>query len=90
VLYSIQVYWSSILILPKKIIRSIEQRFNRCLWSGSDSSIARAKVAWDMICTPKTEGGLGLKRVEEWNKAAIMRHIWNLFAKTGSFWVAWV
>lgn len=29
-------------------------------------------------------------RVEEWNKAAILRHIWNLFARTGSIWVAWV
>lgn len=36
VLYSIQVYWTAILILPKKIIRAIEQKFNRFLWTGKD------------------------------------------------------
>lgn len=52
VLYSIQVYWSSIFILPKKIIRLLEQKFNRYLWSGTDSVKARVKVAWDLICVP--------------------------------------
>lgn len=52
VLYSIQVYWSSIFILPKKIIRLLEQKFNRYLWSGTDFVKARVKVAWDLICVP--------------------------------------
>jgi len=33
---------------------------------------------------------LGIKKLEEWNRAAIMRHIWSLLAKAGSLWVAWV
>jgi hypothetical protein len=40
---------------------------------------------------PKKERGLGIKKLEEWNKATMMRHIWSLFAKAGSLWrVAWV
>jgi hypothetical protein len=39
---------------------------------------------------PKEEGGLGIKRLEVWNKASMMIHIWNLFARAGSLWVAWV
>jgi hypothetical protein len=39
---------------------------------------------------PKKEGGLGIKKLEEWNRAAMMRHIWSLFVKAGSLWVAWV
>jgi hypothetical protein len=31
-----------------------------------------------------------LKRVEDWNLAAMMRHIWNIFARAGSLWIAWV
>jgi hypothetical protein len=38
---------------------------------------------------PKQEGDLGIKKLEEWNKAAMMRHIW-LFAKARSLWVTWV
>jgi hypothetical protein len=47
-------------------------------------------VLWKVVCTPKKEGGLGLKMIEDNNKASILKHIWNLFAQGGSLWVAWV
>jgi len=84
------VYWISIFILPKKIIRAIEQKLNRFLWNGKDEGIARAKVSWNMLCLPKEEGGLGIKKLEEWNRAAMMRHIWSFFVRSGSLWVVWV
>jgi len=90
VLYSLQVFWSGIFTLPKKIIRDISQRFNQFLWNGKDSDSAKAKVAWSDVCFPKKEGGLGLKNLEVWNRTSILRHIWNLFACAGSIWVAWI
>jgi hypothetical protein len=90
VLYSLQVYWTSIFILPKKVINAIEHKFNRFLWNGKDVEAAKAKVAWNDICFPKKEGGLGLKRIEVWNKTSMLRHIWSLFARSGSLWVAWI
>lgn len=36
-------------MLPKKIILSIEQKFNRFLTS-SGSMHAKGKVAWDSVC----------------------------------------
>jgi hypothetical protein len=47
-------------------------------------------VAWEKLCCPKSEGGLRLKRLEEWNRTAMLKHIWSLFAQSGSIWVAWV
>lgn len=41
-------------------IKLLDQKFNRSLWGGTDSHIARAKVVWDEICVPKRKGGLGL------------------------------
>ena len=50
-------------------------------------STTRAKVAWDQVCLPKKEGGLGIKRITEWNKIALLRHIWNLCNDSdGSNW----
>jgi hypothetical protein len=90
VLYTIQIYWSNIFILPKKVIRLIEQKFNRFLWNGSDASAAKAKVSWDALYVPKTEGDLGLRKLEDWIRTSILKHIWNLFTKAGSLQVAWV
>jgi hypothetical protein len=90
VLYTIQIYWSNIFILPKKVIRLIEQKFNRFLWNGSDACAAKAKVSWDALYVPKTEGDLGLRKLEDWIRTSILKHIWNLFTKAGSLRVAWV
>ena len=61
------MYWSSIFILPKKVIKAIEYYFNHYLWQGKCTSRGGIRVAWDKVCLPK-KGGLGLKRVEDWNR----------------------
>jgi hypothetical protein len=66
------------------IIKTIEQKFRRFLWNGSDNWL------WECICAPKKVEGLGLKGIVEWNKVACLENIWNLFAEAGSVWVAWV
>jgi hypothetical protein len=45
VLYSLQVYQSGLFILPKQILKEINQKFNRFLWNGKDGSFAKAKIA---------------------------------------------
>jgi hypothetical protein len=47
-------------------------------------------LLWTDLCYPKKEGGLGLKDLEVWNHASMLRHVWNLFARSGSIWVAWI
>jgi hypothetical protein len=42
------------------------------------------------VCYPKREGGLGLKNLEVWNQTSMLRHVWSLFARSSSIWVAWV
>lgn len=56
VLYSLQVFWSGIFILPKHFIHEITPKFNRFMWNGKDSVYAKAKVAWSELCFPKKEG----------------------------------
>jgi hypothetical protein len=89
VLFSLQVFWSNVFILPKAVTRLLEQKLNSFLWCGKDEP-AKAKLSWSKVCLPKKEGGLGLKRLEVWNKSATLRHIWNIFAQSGSIWFAWV
>ena len=61
------------------------------LWKGNTSSIGGAKVAWDDLCLPKEEGGLGLPNPFEWNKAQILYYLWLVVRKDeSSLWSSWI
>ncbi|XP_028077369.1 uncharacterized protein LOC114279339 [Camellia sinensis] len=91
ILFSMQVYWSSLFILPKKVVKSIESLFRSFFWSGCELRKYGAKVSWKHVCSPKYEGGLGFKSIEVWNKAAVGKHIWFLFSGgEQSMWCQWV
>ncbi|GJT98864.1 RNA-directed DNA polymerase, eukaryota, reverse transcriptase zinc-binding domain protein [Tanacetum coccineum] len=49
-----------------------------------------AKVAWESVCLPKTEGGLGLRKLNVFNKALISIHIWSILSLKESIWVKWI
>lgn len=59
VIFSMQVYWSSLFILPKKVLSAIQQSLRRFLWKGSSLDKGGCKVAWSDICSPFSEGGFG-------------------------------
>ena len=85
VLYNKKVYWSNIFILPKKVIKLIKQQFSS--FYGVEV-ITHEVSSLEFNILTKSEGGLGLKRVAELNKATIMRHTWTIFAQVGSIGMA--
>jgi hypothetical protein len=89
-LFSMQVYWSSMFILPTSIIRNIESSLAAFLWKGTSLTHTVAKVAWATVCYPLEEGGLGIKNIKTWNKAATLKHVWRLLTEETSTWAAWV
>ena len=90
VLFSIQVYWSSMFIIPCSIIKKLESIFSAFLWRGASLSPVGAKVAWQNICYPLREGGLGIKSLKTWNQAATLKHIWRLLTNKESLWTMWI
>ncbi|GJV36669.1 hypothetical protein Tco_1409146 [Tanacetum coccineum] len=59
VLSSMHIYWASVFILPAGIIHDIEQLMCGFLWCKGEMQRGNAKVAWEDLCLPKLEGGLG-------------------------------
>ncbi|GKC24984.1 polypyrimidine tract-binding protein homolog 2 isoform X1 [Tanacetum coccineum] len=45
-----------------QLIRSLMRGF---LWSPSSLKKGRSKVAWEVVCLPKNEGGLGIRRLKD-------------------------
>ncbi|GKC11881.1 hypothetical protein Tco_1008663 [Tanacetum coccineum] len=50
----------------------------------------KAKVAWDVVCLPKDEGGIGVKHLDLFNKALMSSHVWKLLVRKDSLWVKWI
>uniref|UniRef100_A0A803PTB6 Reverse transcriptase zinc-binding domain-containing protein n=1 Tax=Cannabis sativa TaxID=3483 RepID=A0A803PTB6_CANSA len=78
------------MIMPKKILKSIEAICRAFLWKGRAAFHWAGAVAWDDVCQQKKDGGLGIKRSEEWNKAAMCKYIWVIANKQESLWLRWV
>ncbi|XP_026443516.1 uncharacterized protein LOC113343598 [Papaver somniferum] len=67
---------------PRKFILQCERAICNFIWSG-DSNINRVVVvAFDKICCPFEEGGLGLTRMATMNKALIMKLWWKIHNST--------
>lgn len=60
------------------------------MWTGADLKHTGAKLNWDDVCKPLEEGGFGIRRLGEWNRASILKYIWAIRAKKDSLWVKWV
>ncbi|GJZ73239.1 hypothetical protein Tco_0637385 [Tanacetum coccineum] len=90
VLGSMHVYWASVFILPSCFLLDIEQLMRVFLWCQGKMMKGKSKVAWKVVCLPKSEGGLGVRRLELFNKALIISHIWNLLSLKQFLWVKWI
>nr|GFB85588.1 hypothetical protein [Tanacetum cinerariifolium] len=85
----------------KELIDKVQNRVND--WKNKSLSIAgrlqliqsvlgnmsrgKAKVTWDAFCLPKQEGGLGIRRLDHFNKALMVSHVWKLLSLKESLWV---
>ncbi|KAL0288245.1 UNVERIFIED_CONTAM: hypothetical protein Sradi_7102000 [Sesamum radiatum] len=76
VLSSLHMYWSSVFILPKAVIKVIKRRMRDFLWKGVSGS-EQAKVSWVQVCKHKEEGGLGIPRVGDGGQFSLWGDIWH-------------
>ncbi|XP_074266141.1 uncharacterized protein LOC141588607 [Silene latifolia] len=79
-----------IFILPKTVLWRIEAVCRGFLWHGTDQKDGPALVAWDNICKPTNQGGLGFKKLYEWNVASVGKYVWWIENKADHLWVKWV
>ncbi|GJY46647.1 hypothetical protein Tco_0435710 [Tanacetum coccineum] len=77
-------------VLGVGVSHSPQQLVRGFLWCNGEYKRGKAKVAWDDICLPKREGGLGLRSLEVFNLALMTTHIWNVVSNKEYLWVRWI
>ncbi|GKD32326.1 reverse transcriptase domain, reverse transcriptase zinc-binding domain protein [Tanacetum coccineum] len=60
------------------------------LWCQGDMKKGKTKVAWEVVCLRHREGGLGIRRLADFNVALMTTHIWCILFNKESLWVQWI
>ena len=90
ILFGMHNYWSMHFMLPKAVLKKIQSLFCKFLWGGSSDNTKLVKVSWSVCSLPKLEGGLGLRDLCSWNKAACLHQLWRILQPTDqSLWLIW-
>jgi hypothetical protein len=66
----------------------VDKYRKHCLWRGTDL-IAKSppKSAWEIVCIPKKEGGLGVINLRVQNEALLLKNLHKFYNKLDIPWV---
>ncbi|GAU43299.1 hypothetical protein TSUD_389980 [Trifolium subterraneum] len=86
VLSSIPVYYLSFFSAPSGIISSLDSIFCHFFWGGCEDNRKIAWVNWETVCLRKEVGGLGVRRLKEFNVSLLGKWVWRLMVEHDSLW----
>lgn len=73
--------------LPMKVVQTIDRMRQNFLWKGGPTTSAgHCLVNWNIVCQPKTMGGLGIKNLSSQNSAMCCKWWWKLHSRPDLPW----
>ncbi|CAN1166059.1 Putative ribonuclease H protein At1g65750 [Linum perenne] len=87
VLAAIPAYAMQTSILPATTCEEIDRRIRNFVWGTTAEERKIPLVAWDKICMPKENGGLGLRQARQLNRAYITKLAFTFFKDKDRLWV---
>lgn len=83
---TIPFYYMQTVKLPAGIIREIEKLNRDFLWGDTQDKRQHHPISWKVICSPKDEGGLGLKQLNLVNQALMVKLGWRMVMEKHTLW----
>ncbi|KAF7801954.1 ribonuclease H [Senna tora] len=65
--------------IPQSIIQEFEKAERKFLWGEEENKRKLHTYSWEVACTSKENGGLGIRKLTTMNRALICKTAWNLF-----------
>ncbi|KAG7599606.1 Endonuclease/exonuclease/phosphatase superfamily [Arabidopsis suecica] len=86
VIGSIPIHSMGTISLPASVLDGLDKAARSFLWGSSAEQKKQHLIAWDRVCAPKYDGGLGIKSAKHMNKAMLAKLGWRLLQDRGSLW----
>lgn len=77
----------SIAIIPKCTIKAITTLIQQFLWGNVGKERYLTLIAWHNVCQHKENGGLGIRDLGLFNKALMLKIVWQVAANEDKLWV---
>jgi len=85
---ALPIFAMSTFLLPKTVIKQVDKYRKHCLWRGPDlSSKQPSKAAWQMVCTSKDNGGLGVLNLQTHNESLLLKNLHKFYNQVNIPWV---
>ncbi|GAU36816.1 hypothetical protein TSUD_219190 [Trifolium subterraneum] len=69
------------------VCQEVEQICRNFIWETTAEARKVHLIAWDKLCHPKSEGGLGFRNLKMLNKAHMMKLSWQILTQPSKLWV---
>lgn len=79
IMYRILIYH-----IPTIVLNTVDKMCADFFWHGK-----LHKISWDMLCRPKKERGVGLRKFSDLNTPARIKLVWNLITND-CLWSRWM
>ncbi|XVF17280.1 hypothetical protein REPUB_Repub10bG0106100 [Reevesia pubescens] len=83
---SIPLYTMQSAMLLISICNRLDKINSNFLWGGSADTERNHLVSWDKVCSPRNQGGLGLRKIKDYNLAMLAKTGWSLHTRQESLW----
>ncbi|KAF1876288.1 hypothetical protein Lal_00029635 [Lupinus albus] len=67
---------------PKKLLNDLDGGIRNFIWSGDTKTKKLVTVVWHQVCSPISEGDLGLRSITTISNAALLKLSWEMFSST--------
>ncbi|CAL8996957.1 unnamed protein product [Prunus brigantina] len=81
---AITIYTMSYFLLPKYVCEDLNKLVAQFWWNSSTENKKIHWMAWDRLCAPKEEGGLGFRNLHTFNLALLAKQGWRLLQNPDS------